>query len=314
MTKDAPDLPRNPPTDSHDRSALTSYLAPGVALDPDLATNPRYVVRQLRSATSAVERQIVIYLPETYAASPESRFPVFYLQDGQNLFDGRTSFLPDQTWQAHATADRLAKAGVIEPVILVGVANAGVQRMTEYTPTRDAKLGGGGGDLYGRFLVEELKPLVDSEWRTRSGPEDTGLGGSSLGGLISLYLALRHRESFARVAAISPSLWWDRRSLFALVQQASPEPELRIWLDMGTAEGARHLHDADQLFGLLLDRGWENGREITYQRVPGGLHQEDAWASRFGDVLSFLFPAAAPPGEIWAGIAPMSPVPDSEAG
>ena len=286
-------------------------LSPSVAADPELAGNPRYIVRQLHSATPGFERQIVIYLPEAYATQPEQRFPVFYLNDGQNLFDGETSYLPGHTWRAHTTTDRLTGAGAIEPVILVGIANAGLLRMAEYTPTSDPKLGGGGGDQYGSLLLDELKPLIDAEWRTRVGPNDTGLGGSSLGGLISLYLALKHRGSFARVAAISPSLWWDRRSIFALVRQADPQPELRIWLDMGTAEGARHLHDADQLFGLLLERGWETGREVVYQRVPGGVHQEDAWASRFGDVLSFLFPAVVPLEETWAGVAPLPPPPDA---
>ena len=301
---------------SNDRMVAPALSVPGVdeslprleaghAVDAELAANPRYVVRQLRSATAEFERQIVIYVPEAYAAEPERRFPVFYLQDGQNLFDGETSYLPGHTWRAHTTADRLTAAGVIEPVILVGVANAGMRRMTEYTPTRDAKLGGGGGEAYGRLLLEELKPLVDAAWRTRPGAEDTGLGGSSLGGLISLDLGLKHRGSFARVAAMSPSLWWDRRSIFGQVRQASPRPELRIWLDMGTAEGARHLHDADQLFGLLLERGWEDGREVVYQRVAGGIHHEDAWANRFGDVLSFLFPAAVALDEVWAGVAPM---------
>ena len=285
-------------------------LVQGSAVDAELATNPRYLVFRLHSRTATFERQILVYLPEAYAADPDRRFPVFYLHDGQNLFDGGTSYLPGHTWRAHTTADRLAASGVIEPVILVGIANAGMQRMTEYTPTSDAKLGGGGGESYGRLLLDELKPLVDEMWRTRPGPNDTGLGGSSLGGLISLYLALKHRDCFARVAVMSPSLWWDRRSIFALVRQAKPLPELRIWLDMGTAEGARHLHDADQLFGLLLERGWENGREVVYQRVLGGVHHEDAWSDRFGDVLSFLFPGAARADEVWAGIAPMPSPPD----
>ncbi len=268
-------------------------LDPGDALDPTLRSNPRFQVRQLRSPSAEFDRLILIYLPEAYAAEPDRRFPVFYLHDGQNLFDGETSYLPGHTWRAGTTADMLAAADRIEPVILVGIANLGIGRMNEYTPTPDPKLGGGGGDRYGQFLLDELKPLIDAGWRTRPGPNDTGLGGSSLGGLISLYLALKHRDIFARIAVLSPSIWWDRRSIFGLVRHASTVPELRIWLDMGTAEGARHLHDADQLYGLLLERGWEVDRELVYQRVAGGIHHEDAWADRFGDVLTFLFPLRA---------------------
>ena len=264
--------------------------APG----PELAGNPRYLLRSLHSIAIPGARAIGIYLPSAYLTEPDRRFPVFYLHDGQNVFDGSTSYLPGRTWRAHTTADRLTEAGSIEPIILVGIANAGLGRMAEYTPTRDPKLGGGEGFRYGRLLVDELKPLIDAEFRTQPGPQTTGLGGSSLGGLISLYLALDYRNVFGRAAVLSPSVWWDQRSILRRIRSASPEPELRIWLDMGMAEGVRHLRDTDLLYSLLIDQGWEVGMDLEYARVPGAVHDEDAWAERFGDVLSFLFPAARP--------------------
>lgn len=259
-----------------------------------LVDNPRYTVQNFHSTHLPDDRNVMVYLPEIYASEPDRRFPVFYLHDGQNVFDPRTSYIAGCTWRAHASADRLTGAGLIEPIILVGVANTGLRRMAEYTPRRDMRLGGGEGDRYGRLLVDELKPLIDSTYRTLPGPENTALGGSSLGGLISLYLALQYRAVFGKVAVMSPSVWWDQRSLLSLVRRISPEPPLRIWLDMGTAEGVRHLRDTDLLYSTLLERGWQSGQDIFYLRDDGGLHNEAAWARRLPSALEFLFPRDAP--------------------
>jgi predicted alpha/beta superfamily hydrolase len=257
----------------------------------ELDANPRYKVDNFHSEILPDDREVSVYLPPQYLEQEERRFPVFYLQDGQNLFDGRTSYIAGKTWRANTTADQLAESGEIEPVILVGVANTGLRRMAEYTPTRDFKMGGGEGRSYGRLLMEELKPLIDRSYRTLTGPASTGLGGSSLGGLLSLYLGFAHPEVFGKIAVMSPSLWWDHRSILNAIQQQATKPELRIWLDMGTAEGARHLRDADTLERLLLKRGWRSGVDLAYMKAPGAVHDEQAWSDRFGDVLRFLFPA-----------------------
>jgi len=237
------------------------------------------------------QRMVQVYLPPQYSMEPERRFPVFYLQDGQNLFDGRTSYVVGRTWQAGSTADSLNEAGVIEPVILVGVANTGLRRMAEYTPTHNSKMGGGEGQRYGQLLIDELKPFVDRTYRTLTSAWNTGLGGSSLGGLISLFLGLERPDVFGKLAVMSPSIWWDHRSILGFVNQAIPRPELRIWLDMGTAEGTRHVRDTDHLHRLLLRLGWREGVDLAYLEVEGGVHDEDAWARRFDEVLRFLFPA-----------------------
>ena len=259
---------------------------------PDLADNPRYrVLQDFHSDFLQSDRSVRVYLPEAYLSEPERRFPVFYLHDGQNLFDGRTSYVVNRTWRAHSTADWLTQEGVVEPVILVGIDNTGVRRMAEYTPTRDMRMGGGDGPRYGRLLIEELKPLIDEKFRTRSEPESTGLGGSSLGGLISLALGLDYPEVFGKLAVMSPSVWWNQRALLMMVSESAPRPRPRIWLDMGTSEGLRHLRDCDLLQHRLVHRGWKLGRDLRYLRVPGGLHDEEAWARRFDQVFRFLFPA-----------------------
>jgi predicted alpha/beta superfamily hydrolase len=250
------------------------------------------VLRNFHSRFLPDDRDISIYLPVVYRSQYRRRFPVFYLHDGQNLFDGRTSYVVNRTWRAHTTADALTREGLIEPVILVGIANTGVRRMDEYTPTRDAIRGGGEGDRYGRLLTEDLKPLIDSTFRTLPEPENTALGGSSLGGLITLALGLEYPDIFGKLAVMSPSVWWDNRSLLSLVNAIRTKPALKIWLDMGTGEGLRHLRDTDLLHRRLVLRGWKDGVDLKYLRVPGAVHDEEAWANRFDQVLRFMFPAA----------------------
>ncbi len=264
--------------------------ASGISKDV-LLSGDRYEIHTFHSSILPDDRPVGVYLPTRYSSHPEERFPVFYLHDGQNLFDGRTSYVPGCTWRAHTTADEFASNGITRPVILVGIGNTGLRRMAEYTPTRDFRMGGGEGPTYGKLLIEELKPLVDQRYRTLSGPGDTGLGGSSLGGLISLYLGVRHPEIFGKLAVMSPSLWWDHRTILNTTARMMPKAEHKIWLDMGTAEGSRHLRDADLLYRTLLLNGWKADVDIAYARVDGGLHSEEAWASRFGSVLRFLFPA-----------------------
>jgi predicted alpha/beta superfamily hydrolase len=140
------------------------------------------------------------------------------------------------------------------------------------------------------MLLEELKPHIDRQYRTLTDPASTGLGGSSLGGLISLFLGFEYPDIFGKLAAMSPSIWWNGRSIFSFVEAPFARPELRIWLDIGTGEGARHVRDADQLFRVLRRRGWRPEVDLAYRRVPDAFHSEDAWADRFDDVLRFLFP------------------------
>ncbi len=240
-------------------------------------------------------RQISVYLPEAYFAQPTRRFPVFYLHDGQNLIDPRTSYIPGRTWRVASTTDRLIAENCIEPIILVGVANTGLRRMSEYTPTRDFRMGGGDGALYGRLLIEELKPFIDNTFRTLSGPSDTGLGGSSLGGLITLFLGLTHPDCFGKLAVLSPSLWWNHRAILPLVSTLKQKPRLRIWLDIGTGEGLRHVRDTQLLHRLLLQKGWSGlsgpAQDLKLLIVPNATHDEDAWAARFDQILAFLFPS-----------------------
>lgn len=237
-------------------------------------------------------RDLIVYLPPGYDTDEARRYPVLYLHDGQNLFDAATAFVPGQDWHVNATADAMIRAGEIEPLIIVGIYNTGEHRIDEYTPTRDRKQrAGGDAALYGQMLTEEVKPFIDAEYRTVPDAASTGLGGSSLGGLVTLYLGLLYPQVFGRLAVLSPSVWWDGRVILRIVRMTEPKPALRIWLDIGTDEGRKTLLDARALRNELVRAGWVVGDDLQYFEVPEAGHNEASWASRVGLFLKYLFPA-----------------------
>jgi len=252
--------------------------------------HPRLVIHpKFHSHILPADRDIIVYLPEGYDESERS-YPVLYLHDGQNLFDRSTAYVPGRIWGVHETADALIGEGKVEPLIIVGIHNTGQHRLEEYTPTNNTRLGGGKADLYGRMLLEEVKPMIDGTYRTLQDAKNTGLGGSSLGGLVTLYLGLQRPDVFGKLAVLSPSVWWDHKIILSFVREASPKPPLKIWLDMGTQEGPRTLRDSDLLYKLLKEQGWVDGEDLMYVRVEGGTHDEAAWAQRVAPFLEFLFP------------------------
>ena len=253
---------------------------------PQLIKHEQFPSRFLRN-----QRDLIVYLPPGYHEQEQRRFPVLFLHDGQNLFDGRTSFIPGMDWHVGQTADYCIQAGLVEPLIIVGIYNAGKQRLGEYTPTRMPKLGGGRANRYAKFLLEEVRPFLLSNYRVQSGAENTGIGGSSLGGLVSLYLGLRLPHVFGKIAALSPSVWWNQRVILSFADAAPVDPLPRIWLDIGTREGGRIVEDVERFRDILLGKGWRLGRDLHYQRVEGAEHNEAAWAQRVGPFLQFLFPA-----------------------
>jgi predicted alpha/beta superfamily hydrolase len=279
-------------------TALTpSNANPTLASQPATALAAGDLKSRLRLHTqfpSKVEDEthdFIVYLPPMYDEEPDRRFSVLYMQDGQNLFDPETSFCKGNYWRMGETTDELTLAGEIEPLIIVGIYNAGKHRIDEYTPVEDKRLGGGQADAYGQMLVEELKPFIDRTYRTLPGAANCGLGGSSLGGLVTLYLGLRYTWMFSKLAVMSPSVWWRNRAILKTVAQIRRKPELKIWLDIGTKESERALPDARELNLALVKKGWVEGRDLRYLEVPDAGHNETAWAARVAPMLKFLFPA-----------------------
>jgi predicted alpha/beta superfamily hydrolase len=248
-----------------------------------------------RSRILGNRRDVLVYLPPGYRRFSSRRYPVLYLHDGQNVFDAATSFAGIE-WGVDETAQRLIQRKLIEPLIIVAVANTGEQRVHEYAPTpgviepRDQprKRSRGLAHIYGQFLIEELKPFIDYKYRTNPDAEFTGLGGSSLGGLATLAIGIFYSEVFTRLIVMSPSIWWDDYAIFRLVGILGEKPPLKIWLDTGTDEPgwelARYLRD------YLIDKGWRLDVDLEYLEVKGAGHSEAAWSARVEPALRFLFP------------------------
>lgn len=235
-------------------------------------------------------RDVLVYLPPNYRRMRE-RYPVLYLNDGQNVFDAATAF-GGVEWGVDETAQRLIRAKLLAPIIIVAVANTGEHRVHEYAPTRGRidkrKRSKGMLHHYGQFLIEELKPFIDRKYRTRAEAESTGLGGSSLGGLAALALGLWFPNVFTRLLVMSPSIWWHDCAIYGMVDQLSEKPPLKIWLDTGTREPG--WERAGELRDRLVEVGWRLFDDLEYFEAEGADHNERSWAARVDPALRFLFP------------------------
>jgi len=234
------------------------------------------------------KRKLGVYLPPNYAANPNRKYPVLYLLDGQNVFDGARSFIPNLEWRADEAAQRLIGAGLIDPIIIVAVDNGNTKRIDEYTPTRTER-GGGEGDKFGQFLTTEVMPFINKTYRTDPLGPKTGLAGSSLGGLITAHLGLKYPTRFGRLGVMSPSVWWDNRVILRTVRGYSGTQRARVWIDMGTRESQEGTRDAQALRDAFLAKGWVSGRNLAYVEDGFAQHNEGAWANRFGEMLMFFY-------------------------
>jgi predicted alpha/beta superfamily hydrolase len=249
-------------------------------------------------------RDIDIYLPASYSARRD-RYPVVYMHDGQNLSDPNTAFAG--TWELEPTLERLAARGI--EAIVVGVHNAGADRLAEYSPFPDRRHGGGDADAYLAFLAHSLKPRIDRTFRTRPERDATVVLGSSMGGLASLYAYFRYPSVFGRAGVMSPSIWFGQGLILDFILQARTPPG-RLYLDVGTQEGAGTLRDARRAGRDLVRKGFARDRRarrpratqpgpdrrtkhegkprLRYVEHVGGRHTEADWAYRLAGALEFL--------------------------
>jgi len=241
-------------------------------------------------------RFLRVWLPQGYddAENSVKRYPILYLNDGQNLFEPSTSFTGVE-WQVDETAERLIREGQIAPMIIVGIDNAGKNRLREYMPYRSLSpaMLRVQGSRYPNFLIKEVMPFISRTYRVASGPENTGLGGSSLGALISLYTAASHPGWFGRLLVESPSLWASNRQVIKESRPVKQWPE-RIFLATGTAEAGREDRDRSMVddvreLAAIFRRAGLNDHRIKLLIDEGATHHESAWARRFPYALAFLF-------------------------
>lgn len=242
------------------------------------------------------DRDVLVYLPPGY--SPDKKYPVLYIQDGQNIFNRDTSFGGTE-WGVDETAEKLIREGKIKDLIMVAIYNRGAERMSEYTPVSDPEHGGGNLDNYADFVTKELKPFIDNTYSTSTDPSDTGIMGSSLGGLSALYMGWNLPHVFGLTGVISPSLWWsDKHIIKEIESDPKTKGPSRVWLDMGTNEspsdkdnnGIPDTLDNSRAMGeVLLNKGYKFGEELFYHEEQGATHSEWSWNQRVDKVLTYLF-------------------------
>ena len=239
-------------------------------------------------------RGVQIWLPPGYDKNKKRRYPVLYLHDGQALFDTAVNAAE---WRVDETAQRLVESGKIAPIIIVAIDNT-KDRIAEYTPApgrlssrpgASDQLVGGKAPAYARYIVEELKPEIDQRYRTQPQTRATSVGGSSLGGLVSLWMVAHYPKTFGAALVVSPSVWWSERFILRDVESQfnTKGPRPCIWLDIGLQEGEEAVGDARALRELLLRKGW-GASTLRYLEDPDGSHDEGSWAARVEGMLRFL--------------------------
>jgi predicted alpha/beta superfamily hydrolase len=259
---------------------------------------------RLEGAPGIPAREILVYLPPSLAdwqpnrsaarapsSTPGRRYPTLYFHDGQNVFDERTSYAGE--WRADETLEALARQGT--EAIAVAIPNSGDGRMDEYNPWvsrekfwRGGRKVGGKGDAYLDWLVGSVKPLVDRAFPTSPERMETGIIGSSMGGLISLYGQLVHGDKFGLAGVVSPSVRWKRYAIVRLIATHGVPMPARIHLDMGGLEWRGGLDDARRVRDALVDGGMSLGRDLNYVEERYAAHNEPAWARRLPGALRFL--------------------------
>lgn len=259
-------------------------------------------IHELRSRIFGNTRLLRVWLPSDYESSGTTRYPVLYLNDGQNLFDPATAFA-GVPWQVGETATRLIAEKKIRPLIIVGIDNTGKNRVREYIPykSRDPKILHPQGKCYPQFLQREVMPLIEANYRIVKGSENTGLGGSSLGGLITLYTHLAAPGMFGQLLIESPSLFVAGGKILDECRSFQAWPQ-RVYLGMGTQEtgdpekDAKIVASARELADILRHAGLDDKR-LRLRITEGAMHSESAWAARFPEALAFLFPHDDTPGK-----------------
>ncbi|MSP90412.1 MAG: alpha/beta hydrolase [Myxococcales bacterium] len=256
--------------------------------DPAMAA-PRREDFSLPGSLGAA-RTVRVWLPPGYDENTLATYPLLLLHDGQNVFEDATASF-GVSWQVGAAAHAGILAAKVAELVIVGVDHAGPKRIYEYTPSHDVSVGDGGGGLaYLDWLQGKLLPAVHAKYRLRPERQAHVLGGSSLGGLVSLYGAVGHPQVWGGAVCMSGSWWWNGGAVQGWLPKAWPtDTSLRIWIDAGTIQDG--LAGATQVKDALVGLGLVMGGTLGWHVAQGAKHNEASWAARVHLPLAFHFPA-----------------------
>jgi enterochelin esterase-like enzyme len=229
-------------------------------------------------------RNVLVHLPPGYDVSRPEPYPLLLLHDGQNLAHWRDE-AQGGSWHADETIDRLVADSRIPPVVMVGIDHAGDERIGEFTPAASDD-GGGPPSVYGRWIVDHLIPDLADDLNVRPDVRGVTLGGSSLGGLVTLWIASISPGQFGRLMVMSPSVWWDNHMILRHLREQPIDTATRIWLDVGRDEGKSVVRDARALRDLLREQHHD---QLCYLEDPDGDHTEASWGRRFSEALVWLY-------------------------
>ena len=230
-------------------------------------------------------RKIWIYLPPNYENS-KKKYPVIYMEDGQNLFDDATSFSGE--WKVDETLDEFSKNKKLEAIV-VGIDNGGSERLNEYSPWKNEKYGGGKGELFTEFLVKTLKPYIDKTYRTLPHSKNTAIIGSSMGGLISLYAGAKHPKVFGNLGIFSPAFWFAEKDLKKFMNENPNQlKKTRFYFLAGTTESETMISDINEIVEILKKKNIPE-KNIKTKFDEDGTHSENYWAKELPAALKWLF-------------------------
>jgi enterochelin esterase-like enzyme len=239
------------------------------------------------STRAEIARTVEVRLPPGYDPSRPEPYPLLVMHDGQNLFASRPE-ARGGSWHADERIARLVTEGRIPPLVLLAIDHGDAKRIHEFTPTRVIELGGGGAPEYAETVFAAIANVAD-EYHVRTDRDGLAMGGSSLGGLVTLWMASAHPGRVGRLIAMSPSVWWDRRMLLRQLRRQPIDPATRIWLDAGGRERRSVARDARAVRDLLASQG---ARAVQYVEDPDGTHDESSWGRRLEGALTWLYAQA----------------------
>ncbi|MBO3097357.1 alpha/beta hydrolase [Gelidibacter pelagius] len=234
---------------------------------------------QLEAPQLQVKKTIWLYLPKAYANSNKD-YPVVYMQDAQNLFDAETSYVGE--WNVDEYLDSISD----NKSLIIGIEHGNEKRMEELTPFPNEKYGGGKADAYLNFIINTLKPHIDTTYRTLNDPEHTTIFGSSLGGLMSFYALIKYPDTFGNAGIFSPSFWFSNR-IFEFVSESDLSPNSRFYFLAGSEESIEMIPDQNKMIELLLKKGVPENH-IKKIIIEGGQHNEALWRHNFPEAYQWL--------------------------